>query len=214
MVAPIMPAWRNKWWDHDGSPSTPAVPMVSVDSIAQYEVSVIVFYNRNTYCPADSEISGLAADVETVRERSVYAQFLGDGIGGGDVLLFVANSENRPAGWLDVKKNQWIMLKALDRTREVGGTGGVMRTRPTVCKWYRVVGVDDVQSASIPDPISPYDTTLTGKGRYVTLAGPDWAVVTRDSGSLGFDEQHDIAEAALVDDVVGVYTTIIDVNAL
>jgi hypothetical protein len=214
MVAPIMPTWQNMWWDHDGNPSTPAVPMVSVGSIAQYEVSVIVFYSRNTYCPNETEIAGSAADIEVVRERSVYAQLIGGGIGGGDVLLFAANSENRPASWLNIKKNQWIMLKALDRTREIGGAGGVMQTRPTVCKWYRVTGVDDVQAVSIPDPTNLTGTPLSGQGRYVTLAGPDWEVITRGSVSGGFSPQMDIAEAAIIEDVAGVYTTIVNAGDL
>ena len=170
--------------------------------------------------------------MEVVRERSVYAQIVGDGIGGGDVFLFVENNDAaRPAGYLDLQKNDWIMLKGLDIGRAVETTapGVSWYTMPNVCKWYRVVAVDEVLHA-MPDgsPIEINDPDaftvdgsikLEGRGRYVTLAGPDWQVDTTLSATASapgnsptFDPATDIAEAALVEDVVGVYTTTIDIT--
>jgi hypothetical protein len=50
-----------------------------------------------------------------------------------------------------------------------------------------------------------FQISQPGFGRFVTLAGPDWQVRTTPA---------DIAEAAIIDDVVGVYTTLVDVNSL
>ncbi len=243
MITPIVPASNQGTWDHDGdgNATTPGIPLVYPATISQYEISIVVFYNRTKHCLTATEIQD-ATDTEAVRERSVYARLDGGGVGGGDVLLFTPGNgtgttsvpANPPADFLNVRKNQWVMLKALDRSRPVFTTaisGAQMETRPTVCKWYRIVGVDDeftIDSAFVPafvDPSSEPVTggnTLTGRGRYVTLAGPDWAVDTTFSAPVGpdpanyprFRPDSDIAEAALVDDVVGVYTTIIDVNAL
>jgi hypothetical protein len=236
MINPIVPAAYQGTWDHDndGNATSPGIPLVNPTPISQYEVSIVVFYKRNLYCPTAAEIRD-ATDAENIRERSMFARLDGGGVGGGDVLLFVTGDgtgttsvpANPPAGYLKVKKNQWIMLKALDRARPVftRSTGpGVMETRPTVCKWYRVVAVDDVQPGiQINDPSSGNvdgSVQLQGRGRYVTLAGPDWQVdttvdtATTPTNFPRFRPESDIAEAALVDDVVGVYTTIIDVNSL
>lgn len=224
-------------WDHDNDSNTPSIPLVNPARITRYEVSIVVFYRRTKYCPegsGDTTVDELRSfpDVEAVRERSVFAQLVGAGIGGGDVLLFVPDGDPaRPADYLRVKKNDWIMLKGLDRDGFVGNWGGAltpdfpnhphntamnntcMPTYPTVCRWYRVVSVDDV--VPVPAFFNPTDRNnpLQGRGRTVTLAGPDWQVDTTPFDP-GFNWQTDIAEAALVDDVVGVYTTIIDINSL
>ena len=219
MINPIVPA------AYQGTVSVgagvPALPLTNPIGVSQYEISIVVFYNRNFYCPTEDELK-TPADSEGLHERSVYARLDGGGIGGGEVLLFVENGDAaRPAGYLDVRKNNWIMLKGLDRSRWVGSTTAplVMVTCPTVCKWYRVVAVDDEQTGismirPTVDLLTPVDAsqTMTGHGRYVTLAGPDWQLDT--TAPDGFFTQSDIAEAALVDDVIGVYTTILDVNAL
>ncbi len=242
MVTPVVPLVFNDVWDHDNNNATPEVPLVDqglirswdhdgdngtntlpvplVDPlrITQYEVSIVVFYGRNHSCPEDVEIRD-ATDVEMLRERSAYARLDGGGVGGGDVLLFANGNgsgttnipNNPPAGFLNVKKNQWIMLRGLDMSRAIGlPHGPYMLTAPTVCKWYRVLSVDDEQPASIEDPSNPGGPPLTGRGRYVTLEGPDWQVDT--DGISGFNSSTDIAEASLVEDVVGVYTITIDVN--
>ncbi len=206
-------------WDHDGGAGTLPVPLVPPARITRYEISIVVFYKRDFYCPEGSsdpttDELRLNPDLEVVRERSVYAQLFGGGIGGGDVLLFVPDGDaSRPPGYLDVKKDDWIMLKGLDRAGYVGPPNrACIPTCPTVCKWYRVVGVDDLETG-MPFP-NPEDTSnpLTGRQRYVTLAGPDWEVDT--TAPAGFSGATDIAEAALIDDVVGVYTTILDTNEL
>jgi pilin/secretion family protein with methylation motif len=221
MLTPIMPRRYHGSWDHDNNNASPRIPMVRPDSISQYEISIIVFYNRYHYCPEHDAIRA-ATDIEEVRERSVYAQIVGGGLAGGDVKLFVADTDadgmDRPVGYLNVKKDQWVMLKGLDLAGEMSsrtGFSGIMPTLPTVCKWYRVVDADDVHTTTIPDPTN-LSGTIDGRGRYVTLAGPDWQVDTVEdlTDPIKFNAITDIAEAAIVDDVVGVYTTIIDVNSL
>lgn len=230
MITPIVPAGTyHGTWTHGGGP--PPIPLVDPTQIAQYEISIVVFYNRNLYCPtADPEIR-TSPDMDVVHERSVYARLDGGGIGGGDVLLFVPDGDTaRPPGYLNVKKNDWIMLKGLDLSRSLGDGTTMAEVIPAVCRWYRVVSVDSIQRGiAINNPASqPIDGTVTiqGRGRYVTLAGPDWQIDTtndvNDKDASGtydpdisrFSPLTDIAEAALVDDVIGVYTTIVDVNSL
>jgi hypothetical protein len=234
MISPITPATVHGTWSPGGS--LPPVPLVNPALISQYEVSIVVFYNRNRDCPTSDPDIRTSPDMDRIHERSVYARLDGGGIGGGEVLLFVPNGDPaRPPGYLNVKRSDWIMLKGLDRSRYVGPpiNPGIMPTCPTVCKWYRVVAIDDEQQGMLiisppADPFTVVDTSnmLQGRGRYVTLAGPDWQLDTtsdtRDLNELGvysggvsqFFPDTDIAEAALVEDVVGVYTTIIDVNSI
>jgi hypothetical protein len=118
---------------------------------------------------------------------------------GGDVYLM---SENRD--WLELRKNSWIMLKGREvayrhRYLDQAHNPQEFRVDRNVFKWYRVVNLDDiVEEPSLPNK-------QPGFGRYVSLAGPDWQVRTTPA---------DIAEAAIIDDVVGVYTTLVDVNSL
>jgi hypothetical protein len=239
MVTPLVPSrapnfWSNPndpvrfWPDPDGSSPADRYPMVKISSIPRYEVSIVVFYRRNYYCPTSAELNGPATPTDTIRERSVYARMDGGGIGGGDVLLFIHDADGLPDSHLNLRKNQWVMLKGLDRSRRVA-LGTTSETWPTVCKWYRVVGVDDVidqvpdgsggmTALTIADPRPPTvsaSTTIDGRGRYVTLAGPDWQLDTTDDGTAAqFDPSTDICEAAICDDVVGVFTRVVDANSM
>ncbi len=181
---------------------------MSLANIQRYEVSIVVFYGRDLYCPTAADYG-----TTTPKERSVFARLDGGGVGGGDVYLMSADRD-----WLDLKKNNWIMLKGLqvthaitpDSSYEANGTymgNSLFLVTRDVFKWYRVVGVDDVE-----DGVTLPDGTTNACGRYVTLAGPDWDVDTNFDGS--FSTPTDYAEAAIVEDVVGVYTSIIEVNAL
>ena len=239
MITPIVPlTYRGTF--NDGGTIRPSIddnligqwtfgsltlPTLNPQRITRCEVSIVVFYNRHHNCPTSAEL-GTVTDVESVRERSVYVELLGGGIGGGDVRLFVEGGDvARPPGYLlNVKKNDWIMLKGLDRAGFVGNHGALTPdfpnypsdpVRPTVCKWYRVVAIDEVQGvADFPNPTDPTNDAddLAGRARYATLAGPDWHIDTTAAVN-GFDGPTDMAEAALIDDVVGVYTTIVDVTA-
>lgn len=234
MISPVMPSTELRYttndaaWDHDndGNMTTPGIPLVNPATVTQYQISIVIFQNRTLPCIATPAEIRDATDAEAIRERSVYAQIVGGGVSGGDVLLFVPGTgvgttsvpANPPTGYLEVRKDQWIMLKAIDRSRPVrtyNNSGAWVETPPTVCKWYRVVSVGDEFATSIRDPSNLTGTPLTGRGRYVTLAGPDWQVDTTNDGSYPrFNPATDIAEAALIEDVVGVFTTTIDINAL
>ena len=239
MISPVMPSTELRYttndatWDHDndGNMTTPGIPLVNPATVTQYQISIVIFQNRTLPCIATPAEIRDATDAEAIRERSVYAQIVGGGVSGGDVLLFVPGTgvgttsvpANPPTGYLEVRKDQWIMLKAIDRSRPVRTYNNTnpwtifAETFPTVCKWYRVTSVDDEFTTSIPDPSNLTAPALTGRGRYVSLAGPDWQVDTTDDGAGNyprFQPETDIAEAALIEDVVGVFTTTIDINAL
>ena len=175
-------------WGNSGA-LNPPLPLTNPARVTRCEVSIVVFYNRDLYCPegsGDTNKDELRADpdINQVHERSVYAELIGGGIGGGDVRLFIPEPDAvRPVGYLNVKKNDWIMLKALDRAGFVGNSVETpncpcIATYPTVCKWYRVVSVDDVEPYSgFRNPANP-SSPLDGRARLVTLAGPDWQVDT------------------------------------
>ncbi len=188
------------------------VPYSRVNRISRYEVSIVVFYKRKFYVPDATASPSDFTDINLVKERSVFAVLTGDGWGGGEVML-----QSATEAWLDLKKNDWIMLKASD-----GITGR------NVFRWYRVVGVDgqvlDLDTSDVVQPVAmpvPAGDT-SGYGRYVTLAGPDWRVDQNGDGAveLGFDNSSnptvpnpDWAEAAIVEDVAGVYTTVVEIGS-
>ena len=184
-----------------------------VDNITRYTVSIVVFYKRDFQCPPD-----LNDPEYPPQERSVGVSFPGDGYGGGDVLLWIdpgTTSEN----WLDVKKNGWLMLRGLELVGPLDPTrlaAADYRRQPywrTVAKWYRVVAADDeIVGCTLPDGTA-------GRGRYVTLSGPDWRVDTDGDGRfepvvapLAPAPPFDWAIATLVDDVIGVYTTTVEAD--
>ncbi len=128
-----------------------------------YTVSVVVCYKR---------------DLSTTGEHTATVnQFYGGGYGGGSVMLTFAG----PAGDINVREGQWIMLYGIDAA-----------SGRTQCSWYRLVTVGEV------DPNFPND-------RYLSLAGPDWTVDTDGNGNLD-------AEAVIIDGVIGVYTTTIEID--
>jgi hypothetical protein len=49
----------------------------TIKGIGQYEVSIVVFYGRDLYCPTADELN---SGVETPKERSVYARIGGGGL--------------------------------------------------------------------------------------------------------------------------------------
>jgi len=86
--------------------------------------------------------------------------------------------------WLQVKENQWLML-----------CGQVGSPDKPVFQWYRVI------SAAEAD----------GNSRYVTLAGPDWST-SWNTVDIDNNGVMDAAHAVLLDGVIGVYTTMIDLD--
>jgi len=187
--------------------------------VTRYTVSIVVFYKRDFACPLPP-LTALDPEFPP-QERTVMATFPGDGFGGGDVFLYYdpAPANNpllKTEKWLDVKKNDWIMLRGLESVPQmrdpeypVGATSANWNPfRRVVAKWYRVVAVDDV----VPEMIA----TVPVRGRYVTLSGPDWRVDTDGDGRFeptrwllhtNGNTDFDGARATLVDNVIGVYTT-------
>lgn len=195
-----------------------------LNQVTRYTVSIVVFYKREFTCPAAANLSD---PVYPPQERSVTVSFPGDGFGGGDVFLYydpapAMNPLGKTDVWLDVKKDDWIMLRGLEEVAQMtlgGAPPPPVPLRPfrrVVTKWYRVVAVDDVigETLSNGTPV---------RGRYVTLDGPDWQVDTDGDGTfepsdmidpLGFygNAGFDWATATLVDNVIGVLTTTVEAD--
>jgi hypothetical protein len=102
-----------------------------------YSVSVATFYKRNFN--ADSTTSP-----DTGEPVGTATFSSSPSLGGGDVTLQIA--AGGPAGWLDVKQNEWILL------------GGYNASGAYILRWYRIVALGEISNLTRP----------------ATLAGPDW----------------------------------------
>ncbi len=218
---------------------TPAASEDTLPAMARRlcSVSVVVFYKRDlTVARLDPNTGpgepGLQDPVDLLQnprpsERRVTANILGGGLSGGSVKLSVRRSDDHDPSitteqlgeYLDVKKGQWLML--------CGSTVVPYTPQPTipvwrgVFQWYRVVSVGEVfpewYPSSAPDPPDRMC-------RMVTLAGPDWDLswcakqIVSTTGSfvrffdLDGDNVFQDAEAVLMDGVVDVYSTTVELD--
>lgn len=145
----------------------------------QYLLQIVVFHKRDLDVPAD-----YLATEEAPPERTVTANILTDGYGGGDVSLTVPTAGSY-SNYLTIRKNQWIMLCGRMVVEDPGNPANTTMMR--VYQWYRVVSPGEQPTVSGANWI-----------RYVTLAGPDW--------KLAWCRNTDEAAAVIVDGVIGVYT--------
>lgn len=111
---------------------------VNIDQPLAYQVSVVVFFNRNL-----GAISDIGAAERGERPISTI-RFLGGGLGGGDVELTNALTE-------ELKEKSWLMVP-------YGPPPPPGTARPY--EWYSVVAADDLD--------------LTAATRYATIDGRDW----------------------------------------
>ena len=115
-----------------------------------YSVSVAVFYKRNFN--ADSATS---PDTGEPVGTATFAS--SPSLGGGDVTLQIAaGPPPAPAGWLDVKQNEWIRL------------GGYNASGAYILRWYRIVALGEI----------------SGLTRPATLAGPDWDLTNSHGAAI------------------------------
>jgi hypothetical protein len=208
---------------YGGTPPHDNLPYSYSANTPVYTVSVVVFYKRDTTAPDAYD------STETPGERQVYLQWLGTGLGGGDVRLFAPPA--RPQ-YLDVKKNEWMMVSggypynySFDHDAD-SSTPPFLRTIPIgVHKWYRIVVAgettsEDLDGSGTIDP--PLEQDYNNNGmidffREVTLAGPDWNPRWGDwygAGGVGTlpDGEPDLVLATLLNGVIGVYTTTIEME--
>ena len=175
-----------------------------------YRLSVVVVHGRQPW----------TADAVLPPERTVTAQMLSVGLGGGEVRLSV-NIDRLPES-LSLRKGRWLMLSGVDNSSS---------TPRDAFRWYRVVtatdayqttedvdgdgNVDVDEDANGNGMLDPgedldgdgnldIDEDLDGDGtvddlwaRDVSIAGPDWTFGT-------------VCEAVLVDGVLGVYTEAVE----
>lgn len=192
------------WDPTSGNPSDASVPAARR---LQYMVQIVVFHKRDFEVPANY----LTAD-QAPPERTVTANMLSGGYGGGDVSLTVPTGTTPDySSYLTLRKNQWIMLCGQAVFRNPSDATKYATTN--VYRWYRVV------SATEP-PVADGANYV----RYVTLAGPDWsteatagwcyrggnpagAYVDLDGDGNALD-----AAAVIADGVVGVYTMTFEVD--
>lgn len=149
-----------------------------------FSVSVVVFFNR------DLTVAGSAQrDLEHPGERTAGARFLGTGLGGADVRLYLGKTGSPPPlkTYLDVTPGHWLMINGNN-----------------VCHWYRVVAVGDISEESVDanGNVVPSGGVASWT-RVVTLTGPDWPAL-----AAGFNPAH----AAVFTDVVDVHTETIDLK--
>ncbi len=157
-----------------------------------YELSIIVFRNRNLLAPQDD------ANQAKPSERLAVANLMG----GPDVRLSIAAVGSlNPSECLAVRENEWLLLCGQVAYGVASGGASLVRG---VFKWYRVVAAGEIRQGA--------------GGRWfrdVTLAGPDWnptwSLSTTDTDGDGVVLE---TQAVLVDNVVGVYTQTVEPDRL
>ncbi len=171
----------------------------------QYSVQIVVSYKRDFAVPANY----LATD-EAPAERTVMANILSGGYGGGDVSLTVpVAAPDQYSRYLTLRKNQWIML--CGQVVVPNPADATQWITSNVYRWYRVVS---------PGEPPQMDATNTNWVRYVTLAGPDWNVAWCHRNNAGALDNYDgdtdniaaDAAAVIVDGVIGVYTVTVTID--
>jgi len=183
-----------------------------------YTVSVAVFYKRDMSAPHHYAAGQLMAG-ETPGERQVRLEFLGTGLGGGDVCLYVLPGDAGRPEYLDVKENEWLLVSGgYQRTcyyyDDVNETSNLASVPVGVHKWYRIVAtgeivIEDTNGNGTLDAgeDSDADGVLDPPYREVTLAGPDWNVA-RWNNDFNLDQTPDYPYvASLFKGVVGVFST-------
>lgn len=160
------------------------VTVTPTGSDYRYEVSVVVFYQRD-FSPPSNPLDGAKPGERWLR---VVFDAPTVGIGGGDATLWRRATD--PEEWLDVRENDWILL-------------GGYKVVPSqiVYQWYRVISVESAETAV---PLS----------RRVTLAGPDWSpdwAAADFNGDSNYDYQ-DGSMGIICSGVIGVYSETMDVR--
>lgn len=185
-----------------------------------YTVSVAVFYKRDMSLPGDYSGTGIMAG-ETPAERQVPLRFLGDGLGGGDVLLRAASDPGDPTTWLpanylDIKENEWLLVSGYynrDCYYQNPDSGPDYYQAPYsnvgVHKWYRIVATGDIVVEDRNGNLvldagedTNGNSALDPPYREVTLAGPDWNVAAWGSNVV----------VGLFNGIVGVYSTTMELS--
>jgi hypothetical protein len=144
----------------------------------QYSLSVVVMHQRQPLL--NTIVPGTANDTEAERVLDVVSPggFLGNGIGGGDVL--VQSRAGRPATDTVVHEGDWVMLSGMLYVTDSNGP----KIAGPIFRWYRVTSL---QGEAFPQG-GVYQ-------RYLTLDGPDWPVSNVPNGT----------QMTIVSGVVGVY---------
>lgn len=173
----------------------PDIPRGATIDQQKYIVSVVVFRNRVLLPPDDPTL-------DTPAERVAVANMLG----GGDIRLSVpASTLQKPGGgsydaaeYLGVREGQYILL---------AGRQLVTPDNPDVFHkvflWYRVIATGEL-----------YQPSDNRYYREFTLAGPDWNrdwCVQNDTDGDGTPLE---AQAILCSEVYGVYSQVMEPDAL
>lgn len=155
--------------------------------LRSFVVSVVVYYRRAIREPLAED------EIPTERALRVQSAALGKGMGGGNLLvsLDAALSQDQKEKWLNINAGDWLLLCGQYSVTPAGSQGGQnsQKQRFPLQSWYRV--------------ISANTATATQDSRMVTVVGPDWEVPMT---------QTDMLMAVFPTNVVGVYTTIMDLD--
>ncbi|GAB4133967.1 type IV pilus modification PilV family protein [Thermopirellula anaerolimosa] len=168
-------------------------PGVSSDS-QKYSVSVVVFRNRDMTWRDDPT-------AEAPSERVAAVNFLGQGIGGGDVRLsFTPQGGQDGFAALDVAEGQWLLL------------AGRLPSNPPrkVFAWYRVLSPGETYGPA--DHPHPFGGDPNRYYRELTLAGPDWNLNWNSTSGIDSDGDGILleAQAVILPNVYGVYTETVE----
>ena len=185
----------------------------------EYVLSVVVFHSRRARL--DTILVNQANEnfVEDERVCDVVS-FLGNGIGGGDVLIrsrvHALTSKHHDADTF-ARENDWVMLgrtaKIFDATGNpiIDPVSGTQVVTAPIFQWYRVTGVQGDPTA-LDNTSNPIASTTGPYFRYLTLQGADWFMndlndptLNTNLGQADPNSKIPLASMSLVSGVVGVF---------
>jgi hypothetical protein len=180
-------------------PSTP--PMTNSNYLVnsgEYVMSVVVFSKRKPRLESiEVNVAGAAEFVEAERVCNVN-NFLGNGIGGGDVEIITRSGY---ASDTFVRENDWVMLGGMMQQTLLDPNNPVTFSNMPLFQWYRV---SNIQGESVS----------VGNGQFkkiVTLEGADWPVrYSNDNTKLVCPGG---VQMTLVSGVVGVFQRTITLDS-
>ena len=172
-----------------------------VNNSTRFTVSVVVCYRR-TFNPNAEQAVPVSLFWDTIVEGGGFVA-----MGGGSVRLVAPQIGG--ANDINVRENDWVAL-CTGKTGTPTATGTATGTG--LCRWYRVVGVNDNTAGSGTPSLYAV----------LVLAGPDWPYAlpppynwpppdTPPAAPSNLSTTGDMV-LALGQDVVGVYTTTVDLD--
>lgn len=149
---------------------TPRPSVTGLPESDLYTLYIVVYDARDSNLSSEVDVNSgnRIGDLE----RWSRVNFIGGGLGGGEVLLTATDPTNGGPGGireLDVNRDEWMMV--CQRVRANRFNNGMQQEQVyDMFRWYRVADVDEL------------DISGTAPTRFVSLDGPDWTTPQNTAG--------------------------------